>query len=153
MMVHSAKHKRCFCSYLWKKKKLSWRRNGWHWRMGMRWAKIKWGNEEPAAPRCARRERKMRMINDASFNWMRKYGFCLGCTAEETQRRRYTSLMLTQRRGSELTAKQRSSGDLFLRSHRSHLLLCAQRTSNAHIFPLVTLSVNSLNSPAFDSFV
>lgn len=63
------------------------------------------GGESPGAREELRRGRKTWMINDASTKWRKKYGRCLVCIAEETQRQRYMPPSLTPRRGSTLTAK------------------------------------------------
>lgn len=65
----------------------------------------KQGREKPGAGEELRREKEMWMINDASSNWMKKYGCCPICIAGETQRQRYTLQILTPKRGSVLTAK------------------------------------------------
>lgn len=51
--------------------------------------------EEPGASGGAKVAKEMWMINDACVNWMKKYGSCPVYTAAETQRQRYTPLMLT----------------------------------------------------------
>lgn len=62
----------------------------------------KQGREKPGA---GEEEKEMWMINDASSNWMKKYGCCLICIAGETQRQRFTLQILTPRGGSALDSK------------------------------------------------
>ncbi|CAK6965295.1 Hypothetical predicted protein [Scomber scombrus] len=63
--------------------------------------------EKPGASGGAKVAKEMWMINDASVNWMKKYRRCPVCTAEETQRQRYTLLMLTL--GQEVRADSKAT--------------------------------------------
>ena len=67
--------------------------------------KNKKGGKKPGASGGAKVAKEMWMINDTSVNWMKKCECCPVCIAEETQRQRYTPLMLTLRQGVRADSK------------------------------------------------